>query len=222
MPAETAYTNVSVSKLDRRGRRFIIADPPIAQGRLHRRIIGGAADGGEEQLAIDGKPLVYFDTYLKNGKTYTYARHRGTPKEFFSQLDSLIFDHAELRARRFPSYITVENETFHISLPFPLIALLEHDPEDSLCFFKTSLPFGDVSIQFGGIHAAGHNQRISCEEKHTLTKAVESPILGFQAGEENRRLFVPLLTRLHWASGYISDDILESLINDIAPAVVTV
>jgi len=218
MPSEAAYLNVKVDELVRKGRKFIIAEPPITQGRLHRRVIGGAADDEAAQRAIDGKPLLYFDAYINNGKIYTYARHRGTPKEFFSGLDSLIFEHTELRQRHFPSYITVENEVFRISLPFPLTSLLEHDQEDSIRFFKVSFPFGEVSIQFGGLRATKDNQRICCEANHTLTKAVESPILGFQADEENRRLFVPLFTHLHWASDYLSDDLLESLTNDIAPA----
>lgn len=222
MPSEAEYTDVRLDELVRNNRRFVVAEPPIIQGRLHRRVIGGPQDGGDAaQRAIDGKPLLYFDTYLSNDKTYIYARHRGTAKEFFSRLDSLIYEHTELREKRFPSYVTVKNEAFRISLAVPLITLLTDDPEDSIRFFRISLPFGEMSIQFGDVRATEGNQWISCKQKHTLTKAVESPILGFQASAENRRLFVPLFTSLHWASRYIPDNILELLINEIAPAMAT-
>jgi len=220
MPSEAEYTGVRLDELVRNGRRFAIAEPPITQGRLHRRVIGGPPNGGDAaQRAIDGKPLIYFDTYLTNDKTYIYARHRATANEFLSRLDSLILEHTELREERFLTYITVKNETYRISLAVPLTTLLTDDPEDSIRFFKISLPFGEMSIQFGGVRATEDNQWIACKQKRTLTKAVESPILGFQAGEENRRLFVPLFTGLHWASRYIPGDILEFLINEVSPAV---
>ncbi len=221
MPSEALYTDVKVHELALKGRKFMVAEPPVIQGRLHRRVIGGAQDSSAHSQAIDGKPLLYVDTYLAGGKTYTYARHKGTPKVFFSRLDSLIFEHEELRQRHFPSYITVDNEMFYVSLPFPMMALLEDDPGNSIRFFKTLLPFGELSIQFGDVRATKDNQRIWCQKEHTLTKAVESPIIGFQSDEENRRSFLPIFTQLHWASDHIYSDILELLINEIAPAVAT-
>jgi hypothetical protein len=215
MRSEADYTGVTVGEVVvRKDQKFIIAEPPVIQGRLHRRVIGTAQDDARGEQRLDGKPLLYSDTYLTSQKTYTYARHRATPKEFFSGLDSLTSEYSELRQGHFPSYITVDKEVFRISLQYPLMELLRNDGGESIRFFKITFPFGEMSIQFGEVHVTKDNQRVSCQQEHILTKAVESPILGYQSTED-RPLFLPLFMRLHWASDHIPVDILEYLINEI-------
>ena len=109
---------------------------------------------------------------------------------------------------------------FRISLRYPLIDLLQHDGKESIRFFKISLPFGQLSIQFGDSVISDNDQASSCLEEHILTKAVETPTLGYESPEEAPP-FLPLFTKLHWASDIISVDILEFLMNAYAPAMVT-
>ena len=91
MQNATSYMDVKVSEAVRKGLKFLVVDPPTTKrGRQHRRLVGSADGQDPAQPLIAGRPLLYFDTYIKNGKTYTYARHKGTPYDFFSALDSLI------------------------------------------------------------------------------------------------------------------------------------
>jgi hypothetical protein len=73
--------------------------------------------------------------------------------------------------------------------------------------------FGDVSIDFSKDPVIRHDELSFINQKH-LSKKIEFPICAFDASESE--IWVPLLTKVHWASNLVPKNILEILIRDAA------
>ncbi len=150
---------------------------------------------------------------MTSGQRYVYARHNSDPRRFFEQLDYFYYEriknYPELEGREFKIYLNVDGgfEEAWKQLPYSLVAPLKKD----IRFFRISIPFGDVAVEFGPI--TQFTSELANTHKRKLPQALESPLLGCDLTKST--LLGSLMARLHWASELISTSILEQAIAEL-------
>jgi hypothetical protein len=179
--------------------------------RDHTRLIGKGKRG------VTGHPLVYSDSYSGSREdVYVYARHRLTQKEFFSRLDlfleTTLADFPELTGKPLLFSFQVNGEFVESELFQPLIDNLEIPPEQ-IDFARLSINIGDIAVEFNSTPVVLSDET-AFTQKGVLRRKLESPLFGFDASRSD--LWAPFLAEIHWASGLISREILQTLIRSAA------
>ena len=212
---DSFYTSVTRQFASVGDYSFYIAETPVIQGRVHRRIIG-LQPGVESTL--HGKPICYADAYVSavsgDESVYVYLRHRLDKQGFFNELDYFLED----RLSDFPELVGAEFETLCNIGSKPLVSSVVPPfgpslaSEEDLRFWRVALPFGDLAVEFGKTHPATGNQ-LSQLEQRVLTKSLEVPLLGCDVSRTG--FFVPLMAKAHWAAETIPVQILEQIIGQV-------
>lgn len=208
---ETNYTRVRFRRDKTAGFSFLTAETAaLHEGdvkREHLRIIG------DIQAGIEGRPIVYSDSYSSSGpdEAYVYARHRVDQSKFFANLDTFLeqlkSDLHEIASGPFRCVVGREGELeeWQITWPFSRYAEMNLNTID---FLRMSVPFGDMSVEFG--KTIIHDDQLKHVEENALGKKLESPLFGFDALASD--LWVPFLARIHWGAELIEPAILQRLI----------
>ena len=201
---------VKVRRLRERvdGVEFVMAE--VDEGRRqHRRIL--AVSSQDETL--DGRPIVYSDTYAdRDGSTYIYAAHRWDVPGFLGDLDSFLMKKfAEWSGRPFPVVVNRRGELARLHLQMPFHASVSE--QDSILFIKFTFPFGPIAIEFRQLNV-GESELGALKNRH-LPRALQAPLIGCDV--TRTELPAMLVTCGHWTSGRIGPEVMASLTLQAAP-----
>jgi hypothetical protein len=192
-----------------------------ALSRTHRRAVAVS-----KRTNLDGRVIYYWDSYSLKGPdtTYLYAKHSKDPEGFFRALDGFFAllreDLRELRGTSFPFISNVDGKlvTQRLTLPFaenfgrrpgrfPWLGK-PGDRFKDVRFVRASMPFGDLSIEFGTDVTTKYESaaKLGIELMET---SFDAPLAGVELTRST--ILVPLLANIHWAAELLPKEVLISL-----------
>jgi len=189
------YPVTKTEAIEVSNRPFLVAEVGLGK-RTHRRVIGEATSG---HPSLTGKPILYVDSYgdPEQPRIYAYARHKVTFTEFVRLLDRFILDktpaYKELKGREFPVWTNGGGGLIQSKVRFPLTS----EPVDSkTSFFRISIPFGDIAIEFTPTSPEAKDELTSVKVGK-LPRLIESPLFGCDLSQTSEAC--SLFAQVHWA-----------------------
>lgn len=197
---------------------YLLVETPVMGTRQHRRMIGA----NPIQTSLYSRPLLYADSYPSSAdeSNHVYCSHRVDSVEFFRILDSFLLDQLsdfpEFRDRAFQLTISKAGKLEELSVTLPFVPSLNLDQlplvSEQIEFVRCYIPFGDVTVSFGRPNSS--ENELDCAQKGWLNASLETPLLGCDMTKST--ILIPLMARLHWASGTLSESTLEHLIGQLS------